>query len=375
MLPYWLLFLAFAAGAVLTPPTTFAAPVRAGVPPWMQQAGADRRPSHLLFTAAAIFAALMIGFRYRVGGDWTTYAIMFDQISQLDLWSSLQYVGSDPGYSLINWISALVGADIWGVNLVCGAIFIFGLGRFAKAQPNPWLAAVIAVPYLIIGVGMGYSRQAVAIGLVMAGFAALSKGSFRAFVLWTLAGAFFHRSAVVLLPIVGVSYARNRLQTVAAAAVASLVGYYVLLAPSLDRLSQSYIDTVYQAQGAGVRLGMNVPPAVIFLLFSRRFGLSEAERTTWRNLSLVALGVFGLYLVITSTVALDRIALYIIPLQLLVLSRLPIIFGRPGRQSGLLLALLLVYSAAIEFVWLNFANNALTWVPYRIYPVLSEPED
>ena len=42
--------------------------------------------------------------------------------------------------------------------------FIIGLTIFVKSLPNPWLGYVIAFPYLITVVGMGYSRQAVVIG-------------------------------------------------------------------------------------------------------------------------------------------------------------------------------------------------------------------
>lgn len=45
-------------------------------------------------------------------------------------------------------------------------------------------------------------------------------------------------------------------------------------------------------------------------------------------------------------------------LQLAVLSRLPLLFG---PRLGTVIVLL--YSLAIEFVWLNFATHARLWVP------------
>jgi hypothetical protein len=32
----------------------------------------------------------------------------------------------------------------------------------------------------------------------------------------------------------------------------------------------------------------------------------------------------------------------------------------------------ILYSAAVQFTWLNYADNALAWLPYRNY--LSAPE-
>jgi hypothetical protein len=374
MLPYWLLFLAFALGAIQTRGTALAVAPYPGVPAWRipgQQPLARR--SDLFFAAAAAVAALMIGLRYEVGGDWDQYLRIFDDINKEDLLSSLSFPGSDPGYSVLNWLSGAIGVQVWAVNLACGIVFIFGLVRFTKCQPNAWLAFLVAVPYLVIVVGMGYTRQAVAIGLSMAGFAALSKGSFRSFILWMFAAGLFHRTAVILVPIVALSYTRNRVQTLLVGAVASIIGYYFLLVPAMDRFSAGYVVNVYESQGAGIRLAMNVPPAAIFLIFSRRFGLSEPERVTWRNLAIIALGAFALYFRLETTTVIDRLALYIIPLQVLVFSRLPSAFAGAGRRSGLALAGVLLYSAGVQFVWLNFANHASYWVPYRIYPLLWEP--
>ena len=71
-----------------------------------------------------------------------------------------------------------------------------------------------------------------------------------------------------------------------------------------------------------------------------------------------------LLLVLPSSTAVDRLALYIMPLQIAVLSRLPLILG---RRLGVLIVVL--YSVAIEFVWLNFATHARFWIPYQVYPL------
>jgi hypothetical protein len=52
------------------------------------------------------------------------------------------------------------------------------------------------------------------------------------------------------------------------------------------------------------------------------------------------------------------------PLQLAVLARVALL-GR-SRLPGT--AAVLAYSFAVQFVWLNFADNARYWVPYQIYP-------
>ena len=61
----------------------------------------------------------------------------------------------------------------------------------------------------------------------------------------------------------------------------------------------------------------------------------------------------------------DRLSLYLIPLQLAVLPRVAYLFK--ARKLGRLLVML--YSAAVLFVWLNFAVHAEYWVPYQFYPL------
>ena len=58
------------------------------------------------------------------------------------------------------------------------------------------------------------------------------------------------------------------------------------------------------------------------------------------------------------------LALYIMPLQIAVLSRFPLLFG---PRMGTMIVVL--YSLAIEFVWLNFAAHAQYWIPYQVYPL------
>ena len=156
MFPYWLLFGIIAIGAAIKRPVD------------------DRVVRHdPLLLAAFFIVALLIGVRFHVGGDWSTYSryysfasiASFDQIIKLD----------DPGYQLLNWLVAQAGAGIWLVNVVCGTIFSWGLFRLVRLQPYPWLSLLIAVPYLIIVVAMGYSRQGVAIGVLMAGIAGLQR--------------------------------------------------------------------------------------------------------------------------------------------------------------------------------------------------------
>jgi uncharacterized RDD family membrane protein YckC len=220
---------------------------------------------------------------------------------------------------------------------------------------------------------MGYSRQAVAIGMAMVGLAAISRGSFAKFVFYVLLGALFHRSAVILIPIITLAYSRNRLMSIATGLLGSLLGYYVLTSGAgYERLQETYIThATAESQGAALRLAMNIPPAVLFLLYRRRFSPDNHERMSYAIFSVVAFISLLLLIVFPGlSTPIDRMSLYIIPLQLFVFSRLPSVFANErGIPSGPLTIGIIVYSAIVEFVWLNYAAFAHDWIPYRFYPL------
>ena len=101
-----------------------------------------------LLTLYAIICTLFIGLRYDVGGDWGVYLNYLIAASEDSLTSMFKL--KDPAYMVFLWLSSHVGFHNLGVNLFCSAIFIFGLHKFCKAQPYPWLAYTIAFPYLIV---------------------------------------------------------------------------------------------------------------------------------------------------------------------------------------------------------------------------------
>jgi hypothetical protein len=122
------------------------------------------------------------------------------------------------------------------------------------------------------------------------------------------------------------------------------------------------------SSGAAIRIAMNAVPALVFLVFRKRFGLTDAQRIFWTWMSLGALAFIGLLVVTPSSTAVDRVALYWIPLQLYVWSRVPQAMGQRTGTRRQWLALVLAYSFAVQFVWLIFADHSYAWLPYQFYP-------
>lgn len=356
MWPYWIMFLLPAVAAFLAPHTSAGGTVRVQAPRWTLG---------WVFAFAAIL--LMVGYRYEVGGDWFNYLRYLDLVVDSALTDALTL--SDPGYIFLAWISVRMGWDIYGLNLLGGLIFTAGLISFCRGLPRPWLALTVAMPYLVLVLGMGYSRQGVALGLVMLGLHALAAKSNAKFVFWVLLGATFHKTAVLLLPIAALATAKNRYWTMLWVGALAAAAYVVFLADSREDLLAGYVDAELQSEGALVRLLMNALPAALFLTASRKFGLTEAQASLWRWFSILSLVLLAALFVAPSSTVIDRIALYLLPLQLMVFSYLPEVFGDRRSMNRGWVGAVVVYYAVVLFVWLNFATNAAFWIPYRFYPL------
>jgi hypothetical protein len=357
LLVYWLLFAFFAAGAMIAEPVF--APAAAGVQG--PSSKAHHTPFRLFFAIGAIATVLLIGLRFKVGADWANYLVIFNGTKVQSVTSAV--ANGDPAYQFLNWFANQVGATIWLVNLVSAAIFGWGLYRLCSVQPSPWLAFAVAVPYMVIVVAMGYTRQSIALGVLMAGLARQSRGAGTLnFAIYVAVAAAFHKTAVVMFPLVALSGKGSRLVNFLLAVSASILMYDFFLGDSMDVLVRNYIDTEYSSQGALTRCSMNFLAAVLLWIFKDRLGLDRHEFKIWRNFGLASLLSMILLGVLSSSTVIDRLSLYLIPLQIVVLTRVALLGA--SRLAGT--ALVLAYSFSIEFVWLNFADHARYWVPYQL---------
>jgi hypothetical protein len=260
---------------------------------------------------------------------------------------------------------------VFGTNLIYGAVFSYGLILFCRHQPRPMLALAVAVPYLVIVVAMGYSRQGVAIGIAMLAFIALSQRKMLKFVLLIAFAAMFHKSAVILLPIAVMTNALKKrvFTTIWMLATAGLL-YVLFLAEAADGLVQNYVVAEYDSQGAFIRVMMNALPALLFLGLRRKFALAPEEQSLWTWMSIMALVFVVLLAVSPSSTAVDRVALYFIPLQLYVFARLPDVIGA-GQHRTLMRLLVVLFYGLVLFVWLNYATHSKAWIPYQFYPLVN----
>ncbi len=348
MLPYWIIYL---------------------IPALLMFSELGRRRLHLTITfwlALGLFFAFFIGFRYEVGGDWGSYLKQYETVAGMPLIMGLA-LGNDPGYVFLNWLMAKLGLGIYGVNFLCGAIFVTGLIVYCRQQANPLLAFAVAVPYLVIVVAMGYTRQGVALGLLFWAIAYLERDKFIHYIALIAVGALFHKTVLIMLPFgFLISGGAGKWIKVGVILLAGYGLWNALFAQVQEALWTNYVDAEMVSQGAKIRVFMNVLPSLLLLIYWKRWKQSIPNHWFWFWLAVGSLVAFGI--VDYASTAVDRMALYFAPIQLAIYSRLvhlPLLPGQRQLDPDMLTAAVVLGYAVVLYVWLNYASHAHYWVPYQ----------
>lgn len=309
---------------------------------------------------------LIIGLRFQVGGDWGSYRWQVSYHGQ----QTIQQIfdnGKEPLYRLLNWVAYRSELDVWLTNLVCAVIFVLGLVSFVRNLPEPFLALAASVPYLVIVVAMGYTRQAAAIGLVLLALEPYFRGRILTFSFYIFFAALFHRTSVFFFALAVVPYVLKR---PLASVLLIPIGYILfqsVLAKEQEQLIYTYVDSSYATSSAGgfIRLLLNSCFAIVFIFLHRNFAITSRERGFWLSCSVVAVALVPLGLSLPT--AADRLGVFLLPLQPLVVSHLPSNFSVEHR-SWIRVSILLFFSLVMA-VWLFYADNRFAWIPYIFWPL------
>lgn len=343
MTVYWLMFLLPALATLM--------PFRATV-----------RLKWMFWLMVGILFTYLIGLRHEVGGDWYPYRDNFDLVAEMPFMRALGHGNIDPGFNVLAWLVASAGLEIYTVNLVCAFFFVVGLVVFCRRQPLPWLALAIAVPYLVTVVAMGYTRQAAALGFLFVAISTFRNSNQIRYVVLVLLAALFHKTVLFFLPL-GLLVTTQRNTVKAAAGIAALTLFLLLLLKErYDELWYQYVEAGMTSEGGQIRVLMNAVAAIVLLVTRKNFRRRWPDISLWIWLSLLAL-VFVPLVEVAST-AVDRMAIYLIPLQLFVFSRLPVLASGASNRTLAVVGILAAY-ASVLWVWLNFAVHAQYWLPYN----------
>lgn len=323
----------------------------------------SRPVSRVAWIGAGLALTLIIGTRQYVGADWLTYDLQFyanAHQSLLDSWQT-----TDVGYATVSWLVYRVGLGIYWLNLICAAILVAGVMVFASRQRDPWLALTVAVPYILLVVGMGYTRQSAALGLVLFALMALSDRRLGRFAVLAIGAVLFHKSAIVILPLALLVSTGRPVLTVVVMVVTAVAGsWFAAYSADFDAVRATYVDQRLSSDGTLVRLLIASVSAVGFIIVAGKIQMSLLGRRVMIALSLATLALLSVSW--TSSTAIDRIALYVFPVQMAFWGNVSGIL-RPPQLAVIPRMVCIAGYGLIMFVWLGSAYHALFWLPYRSF--------
>lgn len=306
---------------------------------------------------------IIIAFRNEVGGDWTSYLRHNQEAKSQNFIDGLDGHG-EIGYAVINWISANYFQGIYFANLFCGCIFLFGLYRFALLFKDPYFAVLLAYPQLIVVVGMAYTRQSVAIGSVMIAYCLYKKwGALLSLLILTF-GAVFHRTLLPILFIFSFIALKGIQKAFALFILMLLVIFNIeYLISATTGLSDNYLYSAVNSGGVLPRISITVISSILFLLNYKKFNLEKSESTPLKIISIISIALFPMAFFEQFSTAIDRMNLYLMPLQIFCLSKLAEISSKP-EFFKIFIGFLLGFELLI---WLIYANHSYAWLPYKSF--------
>jgi hypothetical protein len=317
-----------------------------------------RKEYQSLGVSFGLFLVIIIGLRYQVGGDWYTYLDGMDLYRDISL-DDVLLLKFEVGFNILSWVSQQMGASIYGVNFVCAIIFVTGFTKLSNSQPYSWLAATVAVPYLIVVVAMGYTRQAAAIGFLMFSLEYLLKGRIIIYLLMVVLASSFHKTAIIFSALPLLQPGGGWIRFILGLVIVLILGSVTVVIEQAETYYLHYVEENMESSGGLIRVLMNLPPALILITNWKKWNEKYDDRWLWACMALLALACIPL--VLFASTAVDRMALYLIPLQLVAWSRFPAFIGWNYERSFFAITL---FYATVLLVWISFGNFSSSWIPY-----------
>ena len=315
----------------------------------------------VLLPFSVIVLVLFIGLRDQVGADWDTYQTIFDSYSHVDAHAIFTTAPIEPSYAALNYIAHIVGCGIYFVNLICAMVMLLGLIRFADlVDIDAVLTLFLSAPYLLFAVGMGYTRQAVAIGLGFAALAYWASGEQKKFILGVLLAISFHFSAVFLFLLV---WMKNWKRILAAVPLAFVAGY-IFITMIYTHYFSLYVQNTDDLHSNGVWFRLAIVLLGIGIAFIQARELNENPRLFGLVKAGASISLFLIPLAIVASTFADRICLYLLFIYLIAMAkmtRFTRIELRPMALAGIYTTTYLCF-----FAWFIASSYAArSWIPYR----------
>ena len=293
----------------------------------------------VLYYLTLYFLFAFVAVRFEIGCDWYQYEFIFELFSKRSFIELL--FGLEPGFYFVVKIINNLGLPYAWLNVISSAVFFLGLHAIARRQTLPIAVLVLAFPILIINMPMSAVRQAFSIGIMCFAFIAYADKKTLKFLGLTIFAFLFHTSAIVFILLWPLTTRRLSGKTFLATCFLAIPAARVILGleGSVGAVGR-HVENVDAATafGAPYRIGMLFLTGAAFLLIRKKWSarfqgdyelvkLGSAMMIAFPFIYIISLITefsFGLNF-FTSVIA-DRFGYYMVPIQLIIISRLPLFY-------------------------------------------------
>ena len=316
-----------------------------------------------------ILLILFAGTRNEIGGDWNNYYNFFTSFET----KGFKILQKDFLFFFVNYVFYNLGLSIFFLNTFTALISILLIIKYSENFYNPKLAILISIPYIIIVVLMGYNRQGIALCILMFSINYFKEKKYLQFILLVITASLFHYASLFYLLFVLI-FIKNKLKL-----LINLIFFSFLIILSLFIFQYDYYlfrifnffnskyywyvsdGNYFASTGIYYRLLINLVPAIILIIFHKKFDSNKNEKKLYLVFSLLTIIVFPVASLGSTFV--DRLFIFLYPLQLYVYSNYNCYITE--RSHNIFIFLLFIFYFIILYVYLVFGLYSSEWIPYK----------
>lgn len=323
--------------------------------------------STLFFNLIFLYLLVLIGLRYEIGGDWINYLqnhaaihfTVFTDNHNLDILNN-----TEPFILILN----LLSPNIYIFNFYCALVFLIGLFALISKCKDLYLSIVVAIPFLILLVGLGYQKQSVALGFLMLSYYFYLNNNYKLFLIFCFTTFFTHYSTffLILFIIYDLFFVKkfkiNKIQF-----LIIIVLIFLVIFISYDKITRVLINNYIIDEGRRHSYGL-VPRLVVQFLsiFLYLISFNKWQKNTQLN-RLIVFNIFLTFLTLpfvqTYSILIDRMLFYFVLIQIMILGNYKLIIL--SNYYVFFRLTIFVFYLFITLYWFTFSYFASYWLPYK----------
>jgi hypothetical protein len=222
---------------------------------------------------------------------------------------------------------------------------------------------MLAMPILITVMSMGYVAQSVALAFLMLAYVQFIKEGVIFFIICILIGAMFHPSVIVFLPMILLSFFNTKKLSIFILAGILGIIFYVFFDTILNKMIENYIDDKLESKGYLYRSLFNFISIFVFFIFINKKKLEKNYKILFYFFSISSSLLLLLYFAGLTSTGVDRMALYLIPIQILIINKFLNNYSVNSRKIVSFIFFIIYFTYML--VWFNFSNFSSYWMPYK----------